>query len=549
MTHDPLIEDAASLRTKDAQSVCTTDTASVCTTDTAAAAPPSAPQHAQARGGFPLLTDAIDESSVSLFEENLRRGAKPAAEWMCGIEFELFGYDARRGGRLARLNPAQVQGVLAGFAPSSDDLVYEGSTIVEANAGQMNRLTVEPGGQIEFSGAPQRKLADVEREVVRYLARLREIAEAENFVFLAAGFDPLRTIDEQSWFPKMRYDVMRPYLAKRGARAWDMMTRTCAVQANLDYGTEEDLARKFLVGNRLAPISTAIFANSPFENGRPSGYKSTRAAAWLATDDDRTGIAPPALCEQTFSPAAFIAYALEVPMLFAQRGGRYTDAPTGMKFADFLARRDDTPAHDTPAHDAHGDDTHTHDAHGDTASGHDAHGDTASGHDAHGDTARADDALSPVFGDWADHLTTIFTDARLKQHIELRSADCGSLAHALAFQAYWKGLLYCPDALAGALSLAPALDAANAFELRAAVARDALQARAAGVNVLALAKESIALAVEGLRRVAPEELPYLDPLRQQVVADELSPADILLGNWHGSWHASMPRVFEYLRIA
>jgi glutamate--cysteine ligase len=521
MTHDQLIEDAASVRTTDAKSVRTTDATSIRTTDATsirttdatsvrasdtAAAPASPPEHAQARGGFPLLTDAIDESSVSLFEENLRRGAKPSAEWMCGIEFELFGYDARRGGRLARLNPAQVQGVLAGFAPSSDDLVYEGSAIVEANAGQMNRLTVEPGGQIEFSGAPRRKLADVEREVVRYLARLHEIAEAENFVFLAAGFDPLRTIDEQSWFPKMRYDVMRPYLAKRGARAWDMMTRTCAVQANLDYGTEDDLARKFLVGNRLAPISTAIFANSPFENGRPSGYKSTRAAAWLATDDDRAGISPPTLDERSFSPAAFIAYALEVPMLFAQRGGRYTDAPTGMKFADFLAR-------------------------------------------AHGDTTRAGDALSPVFGDWADHLTTIFTDARLKQHIELRSADCGSLAHALAFQAYWKGLLYCPEALAGALSLAPALDAANAVELRAAVARDALQARAAGVNVLALAKESIALAVEGLRRVAPEELPYLDLLRQQVVADELSPADILLGNWYGSWHASMPRVFEYLRIA
>jgi glutamate--cysteine ligase len=523
MTQDRLIEDAKGVCTTDDASVCTADTASVCTTDTVAA-PSSPPKHAQARGGFPLLTDAIDESSVSLFEENLRRGAKPAAEWMCGIEFELFGYDARRGDRLARLNPAQVQGVLAGFAPSSDDLVYEGSTIVEASAGQMNRLTVEPGGQIEFSGAPQRKLADVEREVVRYLARLREIAEAENFVFLAAGFDPLRTIDEQSWFPKMRYDVMRPYLAKRGARAWDMMTRTCAVQTNLDYDTEDDLARKFLVGNRLAPISTAIFANSPFENGRPSGYKSTRAAAWLATDDDRTGIAPPALCEQTFSPAAFIAYALEVPMLFAQRGGRYTDAPTGTKFADFLARRAATRAHDT-------------------------HEDTVRADDAHRDTARADDALSPVFGDWADHLTTIFTDARLKQHIELRSADCGSLAHALAFQAYWKGLLYCPEALAGALSLAPALDAANALELRAAVARDALQARAAGVNVLALAKESIALAVEGLRRVAPEELPYLDLLRQQVVADELSPADILLGNWYGSWHASMPRVFEYLRIA
>lgn len=455
-------------------------------------------EQAHAPSRFPLLTDAIDASSVSLFEENLRRGAKPAAGWMCGIEFELFGYDAC-GDRPTRLNPAQVQGVLAGFAPSSGDLVYEGRTVVEVNAGQMNRLTVEPGGQVEFSGAPQRKLCDVEREVTCYLARLHEIAEAESFVFLAAGFDPLCAIDEQRWFPKMRYDVMRPYLATRGARAWDMMTRTCSVQTNLDYDSEDDLARKFLVGNRLAPIATAIFANSPFENGRPSGYKSTRAAAWLSTDADRTGISPPTLREQSFSPTSFIAYALDVPMIFAQRDGNYTDAPTGMKFTDFLTRGCPT--------------------------------------------------LSPVFGDWADHLTTIFTDARLKQHLELRSADCGSLAHALAFQAYWKGLLYCPEALGHALRLAPRLNVEEASELRVAVARDALDARAARVDVLALAKESIALAVEGLRRIAPEELPYLDVLREQIVTDELSPADILLRNWHGSWHASMPRVFEHLRIA
>lgn len=448
-------------------------------------------------GSFPLLTDAVAQSSAPLFEENLRRGAKPAAEWMCGVEFELFGYDARRD--FARLSPAQVQRVLAGFAPSSNDLVYEGQAIIEVNAGQMNRLTVEPGGQVEFSGAPQRKLSDVEREVARYLARLHEIAESENFIFLAAGFDPLHTLAAQQWFPKLRYDVMRPYLATRGARAWDMMTRTCAVQTNLDYGDESDLAKKFLVGNRLAPIATAIFANSPFQEGRFSGYKSTRAAAWLQTDDDRTGIAPPALAGDAFSPASFVAYALDVPMLFAQRGGRYLDAPTGIRFGDFLAR--------------------------------------------------GCDSITPVFGDWADHLTTLFTDARLKQHIELRCADCGSLSMALAFQAFWKGLLYDEAALDDALCLAPALNYAGALELRQAVARDALAARAAGVNVMGMAKAAVALAVAGLQRLAPEELPYLDVLREQVIEREVSPADILLKNWHGAWNKSLSRVIEHLRAA
>ncbi len=448
------------------------------------------------RGVFPLLTDPVSKSSALLFAENLRRGAKAQGDWMCGVEFELFGYHAARG--MGRIDAAQVERVLAGFAPSSNDLVYEGKTLVEVNAGQMNRLTVEPGGQVEFSGAPQRRLADVEREIRRYLARLHEIAEAEGLVFLACGFDPLCTVAEQQWFPKERYDVMRPFLAARGARAWDMMARTCAVQSNLDYGTEDDLAKKFLVGNRLAPIVTAIFANSPFEDGKPSGYKSTRAAAWLATDDARAGIAPPALARE-FSPEAFVAYALEVPMIFAQREGRYTDAPGGMKFGDFLER--------------------------------------------------GCDRIEPVFGDWADHLTTLFTDARLKQHVELRSADCGSLPMVLALQALWKGLFYDADALDEALRLAPELDGRDAHALRMSVARDALDARDVGVDVLALARETVALAAEGLGRIAPEEVAYLDVLREYVVEEGVCPADILLRNWEGAWHGSSQRVVEYLRIA
>jgi glutamate--cysteine ligase len=466
---------------------------------TAAAREVSARENGQTtprRDSFPLLTDAVSVDAAPLFAENLRRGAKPPAEWTCGVEFELFGYDARRD--FARLDPAQVQRVLAGFAPSSNDLVYEGGTLIEVNAGQMNRLTVEPGGQIEFSGAPQHRLADVEREIRRYLARLQEIADGNNFVFLACGFDPLRTLAEQHWYPKSRYDVMRPYLARRGARAWDMMTRTCAVQTNLDYGDQEDLRKKFLVGNRLAPVVTAIFANSPFEDGKLSGYKSTRAAAWLATDPDRALISPPALLDD-FTPERFVAYAMDVPMLFVQRDSIYLDAPTGTKFGDFLAR--------------------------------------------------GCGSVKPQFGDWADHLTTIFTDARLKQHIELRGADCGSLDDALALQALWKGLLYDADALDESLRLAPRLNDAEAFELREQVARDALEARAADINVQALAKEIVALARAGLRRVAPDEEHYLDVLSERVGVEGLSPADILLRDFRGRWHGSMERVVEHLRIA
>jgi glutamate--cysteine ligase len=451
---------------------------------------------ATARETFPLLTDAVTEDAVPLLVENLRRGAKPRSAWMCGVEFELFGYDLKRD--YQRITPAQVQRVLAGFAPSSSDLVYEDNVLIEVNAGQMNRLTVEPGGQVEFSGAPQRYLQDVESEIQRYLSRLHEIADGDCLAFLAVGFDPLRTLEEQRWFPKARYEIMRPYLATKGKRAWDMMTRTCATQANLDYGSAEDLAQKFQVGNRLAPIVTAIFANSPFEGGRVSDYKSTRAAAWLATDDDRTGPCPAALTEQ-FSPDEFVRFALDVPMIFAQRDGRYMDEPTGMKFGEFLAR--------------------------------------------------GCPSVQPVFGDWADHLTTIFTEARLKQHIELRSADCGSLPMALALQAFWKGLMYDADSLAQAHALAPRLELEEMRALQECVAREALAARFEGVDVLNLAKEVVRLARQGLQAIAPAEVNYLDILFEQVIEDEICPADILLRNWHGSWHGSMKRVTEYLRIA
>jgi len=446
--------------------------------------------------GFPLLTDALTRESASLFVENLLRGEKPREDWMCGVELELFGYDRARG--YERIDAAQVQGVLAGFAPSSRDLVYEGGTVVEANDGQMNRMTVEPGGQVEFSGAPHRRLSEVERELRRYLARLREVAAANGLAFVAVGFDPLRTIGEQRWFPKMRYEVMRPYLASRGARAWDMMCRTCASQTNLDYGGVEDLAKKFLVGNRLAPIVTAIFANSPFEDGRPSGFKSTRAAAWLETDPDRSGPAPPS-SDNDFRPEDYVAYALEVPMIFVQRGGRYIGAVAGMRFSEFLER----------------------------------------GHAG----------VSPVFGDWADHLTTIFTDARLKQHVELRGADANGLEMTLALQALWKGLIYDSAALDEALRVAPRLKPADASALRESVAREGLAARHGGVDVLKLARETVALAVEGLKRVAPEEVSYLDVLRERVIVEGLCPADILLRDWEGSWHGSIERALESLRVA
>jgi len=443
----------------------------------------------------------ISKASLPQLADYLRGGAKPAGAWQCGVEFEVLGYMANE---FERLDAGSVQRVLAQLAAASssssqaENLIYEDDVVIEAALKDGGRVTVEPGGQVEFSGAPRSSLIEIERDIKVFLARLHEIAEANECVFLAAGFDPVRRLDEQRWFPKARYAVMRPYLAAHGARAWDMMARTCAVQVNLDYDSEADLAQKFILGNRLAPIVTAIFANSPFEDGALSRYKSTRAAAWLATDNARAGVSTLAL-KDDFSPEAFVDYALGVPMIFVQRGGAYVGAVGNLSFGEFL--------------------------------------EAGAG------------AIEPQFQDWTDHLTTIFTEARLKQYIELRSADGGDLRMALALGALWRGSMYDREALDEALRIAPKLKQKDVRALQEAVARDALAAQHAGVNVLHTAKDLIAIAAAGIKRFAPEEEKYLDVLREQVIEDEVCQADILLRNYRGAWHGSMQRVIEYLRIA
>lgn len=442
-----------------------------------------------------LITRLLPQAMLTRFINYFLQGAKPRSQWMCGLECELFGYEAER---LERLNENQVADVLKSLSSSGDDLQFERDTLSETAIKEGGRLTVEPGGQVEFSSAPRKTLNEVERDYRSYLSRLRDLAQRREFVFLAIGFDPLRKIEEQNWYPKPRYDVMRPYLSSKGARAWDMMTRTCGIQVNLDYRDENDLKKKFVVGNRLAPIVTAMFANSPFENGKPSGYKSTRLATWLETDENRSGISP-VVFREDFTLEDFVSYTRDVPMIFTRPNGFYSGDVAGVTFGNYLAQSNN-----------------------------------------------GDDA---IFQDWVDHLTTIFTEARLKQYIELRSMDCGAPEMALAAQAFWKGLLYDEAALDEALLIAPKLDQAEMRALQEQIARDGLEAKRAGIDVLSLAKELVSLSLEGLQRIAPDEVKYLEILQQQIIEDEICPADILLRNWYGSWNGSIERLFEFARVA
>jgi glutamate--cysteine ligase len=431
----------------------------------------------------------------------LSDGCKPAADWSVGLELELFGF-VREG--LRRIDPDQVQAVMRGFDSETIDSVSEEGFVTEATVrfepdgnSASGRITLEPGGQVEFSGSQQQSLQPTEDGLKLYLARLRVIADRLGLIFVASGFDPIRRAVEQKWIPKTRYQIMRPYLMRRGRRAWDMMCRTAAIQANLDHGDLEDLAKKFVLANRLGPIAAAIFANSPLEEGKLSGFKSVRYAVWLETDPDRTGLSPAAI-DGSFSIERFLDYVSTVPMFFIRRGGAYIDL-AGFSFGEFLA-----------------------------------------GHGGH---------HKPIIQDFGDHLSTLFTESRLKPHIEQRSIDSGSAEATMAALAFWKGLMYHAPTLDQALQLAPKLCVADFAALQLQVARHGLEARIGALSVLDVARSAIELAIQGLRAIAPDETRYLDPLEERVIREQLCPADILIRNLNGSWHGDVLRAVEYLRVA
>jgi glutamate--cysteine ligase len=443
----------------------------------------------------PSPTDSIGPASD--FSHYFIKAAKPESLWAIGPEVELFGFSSDT---LERIGLDQVQAVIKGFSPETVASETEDGLLIEATlaepSGAHSRITIEPGGQIEFSGAHYTALSDVERSLRQYVKRLSEIGEANGIIFVAAGFDPLRSLEEQKWVPKQRYKIMRPYLASRGPRAWDMMARTAAIQVNLDYSDPDDLAKKFALANKLGPVVAAIFANSPLVEGKLSGYKSTRYGVWLETDPDRTGLSP-ASVEDEFSIERFIKHLSRVPMLFIRRDGKYIDM-TGRSFTQFIAN-------------------------------------------GAGRTA--------IFQDFTDHLSTVFTEARLKPHIEQRSMDCGSLERVMAALALWKGLMYDRGSLERALAIAPRLGRDDFARLQLEVARHGLAARLDRLSVIDLAVSLLEIARAGLDAIAPDEARYLDVLDEQVIKERLCPADILIRNFRGSWHADARKAVQYLRIA
>ena len=431
--------------------------------------------------------------------EYLASGAKPPEAWRIGTEHEKFGF------RLDDLRPpahagergigALLQGLTRfGWAP-----VREGDDLIALTRGLAN-ITLEPAGQLELSGAPLENIHETCCETTSHLREVKTVAEELGLGFLGMGFQPKWRRDEMPWMPKGRYKIMREYMPKRGNLGLDMMTRTCTVQVNLDFRDEADMVKKFRVSLALQPIATALFADSPFTEGKPNGYLSYRSHIWTDTDPDRTGMLD-FVFEDGFGFERYVDYLLDVPMYFSYRDGRYIDL-SGRSFRRFLeGKLDELPG-----------------------------------------------AL-PTLKDWADHTTTAFPEVRLKKYLEMRGADGGPWNRLCALPAFWVGLLYDDAALDAAWDLVKDFSLAERHALRDGVPRHALKLPFRGATVRELALEALKISGHGLARRqrlnagGASEAVFLEPLIEFAQANQ-TPAERKLELFHGPWQGDIDRIFR-----
>lgn len=434
----------------------------------------------------------------------LAEGARPKESWRIGTEHEKFVFHtgaltpvAYEGERSIR---ALMDALIARFG--WEPILENGKIIAlkRANGEDGGAISLEPGGQFELSGRATATLHETSEETLEHFYEILNVGESLGIGFLGLGFSPKWTLAETPRMPKDRYAIMTRHMPTVGTRGLDMMYRTATIQVNLDFADEADMVKKLRVSLALQPIAAALFAASPFTEGRLNGFKSLRSEVWRDTDPARTGMLPFAF-EPGMGFERYVDYALDVPMYFVYRAGRYIDV-AGASFRDFLAGR--LPA--LPGE-------------------------------------------RPTFDDWSDHLTTLFPEVRLKRFLEMRGADGGPWQRICALSALWVGLLYDEDALSSAWELVKDWTEEEREALRAAVPRGALATRFRATTVQEIARQVLCIAREGLRRrrrvdqANHDESVYLDPL-DEVAASGRTLADELIARFEGPWRGDIDHVFE-----
>ena len=454
-----------------------------------------------------MARDQVDMTPIETREELVawfEAGSKPRSRFRLGTEHEKFvftvdghnpvSYQSQRGIR------ALLEGMqhLLGWEP----IIEDGNIIGLFDVTGGGAISLEPGGQFELSGAPVETVHQTCSELMAHLAQVKEIARPLGIGFLGLGMTPNWSRSQIPMMPKGRYRIMTSYMPKVGKHGLDMMYRTCTVQTNLDYSSEADMVKKLRVSLALQPVATAMFANSPFTEGKPNGFLSFRSEIWRDTDPDRCGMLPWAF-EPGMGFERYVDYALRVPMYFVKRGQHYIDV-AGQSFRDLMQGR--LPG--LPGERA-------------------------------------------TISDWANHISTIFPEVRLKRYLEMRGADGGPWRRLPALPAYWAGILYDDDSLEAAWDLVKNWTAEERQKLRDDVPKLGFAARVAGHDVLHLAKTTIALAQKGLARRrrldagGEDERRYLRPI-EEYVARGITPAEELLEKFHGAWDRSVEPVFtEY----
>ncbi len=430
---------------------------------------------------------------------HLAEGAKPKSDFRVGAEHEKFVFRHGTLGPVPYDGPDGIHALLTGLMPFGWKGVYEGETLIALQRDKAS-ISLEPAGQFELSGAPLATIHEICAETRSHLDEAKQVADKLDIGFLGLGFHPTLRREDAPVMPKGRYGIMRAYMPKVGKLGLDMMLRTCTVQANLDFSSEADMVKKFRVGLALQPIATALFANSPFVEGRPSGLLTSRANVWTDTDPDRTGMLD-FVFDKDFTFGDYAAYALDVPMYFVKRGHTYIDV-AGRSFRQFMAG--ELP--ELPGE-------------------------------------------RPTLKDWEDHLTTLFPEVRLKQYLEMRGADSGPANRICALPALWMGIYYDDAALEAAWDLVKAWTPQDRNALRGDVIRQGLKATVAGRSAQDVARDMVAIARSGLKNRAElnasmiDETAYLAEL--EAIADSgITPAERLLDLYHGPWKGDLNRVFE-----
>jgi glutamate--cysteine ligase len=447
--------------------------------------------------GTPSPSEPV--TSKDQLVQYLADGCKPRDQWRIGTEHEKFAFSLSDLRPLPYEGPAGIRAMLEGLTRFGWDPVLENGNPIALTKGGAS-ITLEPGGQFELSGETLETLHETCREVHEHLSQVKEVAAEIDAGFLGIGFNPKWPREDVPWMPKGRYGIMSAYMPTKGGHGIDMMIRTCTIQVNLDFESEADMVEKFRIGLALQPLVTAMFANSPFVEGKPSGYLSHRSFVWTDTDPDRCGTLP-FVFDNNFGFERYVDYMLDVPMYFVYRDGTYIDA-SGQSFRDFMAGR--LPA--LPGE-------------------------------------------IPDMKDWVDHLTTVFPEVRLKRFLEMRGADGGPWRRICALPAFWVGLLYDEQAQAKAAQLvADWTDGDHAY-LRAEVPKQALNTDFRGRPLMDLAKEVVALSKAGLARRAridesgADEVHHLDTL-EDILERGVTPAEVKLANYEGRWQGDVDPIFS-----